>query len=83
MTNFSIGYNPYLVSCLFKKNGKLFNEKSKIGSKSNERLQILLGESGNWKGLPVEIASACDDDEVMIPVSYTHLHLTRATAYFL
>lgn len=66
MTNFSIEYNPYLVSCLFKKNGKLFNEKSKIGSKSNERLQILLGESGNWKGLPVEIASACDDDEVMI-----------------
>ena len=66
MTNFSIEYNPYLVNCLFKKNGKILNENSKIGAKSNERLQILLGESVNWNGLPVEIANACDDDEVTI-----------------
>lgn len=66
MTHFSIEYNPYLVNCLFKKNDKLLTANSKIGAKSNERLQILLGESVNWKGLPVEIASACDDDEVMI-----------------
>lgn len=66
MTNFSIEYNPYMVSCIFKKNDKILNENSKIGAKSNERLQVLLGESVNWKGLPVEIARACDDDEVTI-----------------
>lgn len=63
---FSIEYNPYMVSCLFKKNDKVLTANSKIGAKSNERLQILLGESVNWKGLPAEIASACDDDEVTI-----------------
>lgn len=66
MTNFSIEYNPYMVNCLFKKNDIVLNSNTKIGSKSNERLQILLGESVNWKGLPVEIANACDDDEVKI-----------------
>lgn len=66
MTHFSIEYNPYMVSCIFKKNDKVLNANSKIGAKSNERLQILLGESVNWRGLPVEIASACDDDEVTI-----------------
>jgi len=66
MTNFLIEYNPYLVNCLFKKNGKVLSINSKIGAKSNERLQILLGESVNWKGLPIEIANACDDDEVTI-----------------
>ncbi len=66
MTHFSIEYNPYMVSCLFKKNDKVLTANSKIGAKSNERLQILLGESVNWKGLPAEIASACDDDEVTI-----------------
>lgn len=66
MTHFSIEYNPYMVSCLFKKNGKALTANSKIGAKSNKRLQILLGESVNWKGLPAEIASACDDDEVTI-----------------
>lgn len=66
MTKFSIEYNPYLVKCVFKKNGKVLNEKSKIGAKSEERLQVLLGESVNWKGLLEEIAIACDDDEVEI-----------------
>ena len=66
MTKFSIEYNPYLVKCVFKKNNKVMNSNSKIGAKSGERLQILLGESINWNGLPVEIASACDDDEVEI-----------------
>lgn len=66
MTNFAIEYNPYLVNCIFKKNDKVLNNNSKIGAKSNERLQILLGESVNWKGLPIEIANACDDDEVKI-----------------
>ena len=66
MTHFSIEYNPYMVSCVFKKNDKVLTTNSKIGAKSNERLQILLGESVNWKGLPAEIASACDDDEVEI-----------------
>lgn len=66
MTHFSIEYNPYTVSCIFKKNNKVLSANGKIGAKSNERLQILLGTSTNWKGLPVEIASACDDDEVTI-----------------
>lgn len=66
MTHFSIEYNPYIVNCIFKKNGKKLNTNSKIGAKSNERLQILLGESVNWKGLPIEIANACDDDEVEV-----------------
>lgn len=66
MTKFSIEYNPYLVSCIFKKNGIILNNKSKFGAKSGERLQILLGESVNWKGLPEEIAIACDDEEVEI-----------------
>ena len=64
MTKFSVEYNPYLVQCIFKKNGKELKSNSKIGAKSGERLQILLGESINWKGLLKEIASACDDDEV-------------------
>lgn len=66
MTKFSIEYNPYLVTCIFKKNGRILNDNSKIGAKSNERLQALLGESVNWKGLPEEIARACDDDAVEI-----------------
>ena len=66
MTKFTIEYNPYLVKCIFKKNEKILNNNSKIGAKSEERLQILLGELVNWKGLPEEIAIACDDDEVEI-----------------
>ena len=66
MTNFYIEYNPYLVKCTFKKDGILLGEKSKLGAKSNERLQILLGESTNWKGLAEEIASSCDDNEIVI-----------------
>ena len=66
MTKFTIEFNPYLVQCVFKKNGKELNSNSKIGAKSNKRLQILLGESTNWKGLPEEIASACDDDEIEV-----------------
>lgn len=66
MTEFYIEYNPYLVECVFKKNGKELAESSKIASKSNQRLQVLLGESGNWQGLINEIAKSCDDDEVNI-----------------
>lgn len=54
MTHFSIEYNPYMVSCLFKKNDKVLTANSKIGAKSNERLQILLGESVNWKGFQLK-----------------------------
>lgn len=66
MTRFSIEYNPYLKKCIFKKDGILLNDRSKLGSKSNERLQILLGESTNWQGLVTEIANSCDDNEVQI-----------------
>lgn len=62
MTKFSIEYNPYLVECIFKRNGKLVNRSSKIGAKAKERLQVLLGTQGNWEGLLKEIANACDDD---------------------
>ena len=49
MTKFSIEYNPYLVECIFKENGRVLNEKnSKIGSKSDTRLQALLGKGPNW-----------------------------------
>lgn len=61
MTKFSIEYNPYLVECVFKKNGKNLGEKSKIGAQSKKRLQVLLGESGNWRGLVKEIDNACND----------------------
>ena len=64
MTKFQIEYNPYTVECNFIKNGKLLNSKSKIGAKSGVRLQVLLGEAVNWKGLAEEIVSACDDDEI-------------------
>lgn len=64
MTKFSIEYNPYLVKCKFTQNGKRLNRNSKIGAKSEKRLQVLLGESANWKGLIAEIANASDDDEV-------------------
>lgn len=66
MTKFSIDYNPYLERCIFKKNDKILSNTSRIGSKENKRFQTLLGESVNWKGLPEEIARACDDDEVEI-----------------
>ena len=58
MTKFTIEYNPYLVQCIFKKNNKVLSSNNKIGAKSGERLQILLGESVNWKGLLEEIAIA-------------------------
>lgn len=64
MTKFSIEYNPYLVECIFKKNGKPVNRSSKIGAKANERLQVLLGKQGNWEGLLEEISRACDDDHI-------------------
>ena len=72
MTKFTIEYNPYLTEnmCIFKKNGKVLNENSIIGSKSNVRLQMILGKSRseleNWEGLPEQIAISCDDDEVEV-----------------
>lgn len=67
MTKFSIEYNPYLVECIFKENGRVLNEKnSKIGSKSDTRLQALLGKGPNWNGLLEEIVAMCDDNEVEI-----------------
>ena len=66
MTEFYIGYNPYLVECVFKKNGNELRE-GKIGSKrKNHRLQALLGELSNWKGLIEEIDNSCDDDKVRV-----------------
>lgn len=61
MVKFLIEYNPYIVNCKFKKNDKLLKANSKIGAKSSERLQVLLGESTNWKGLVEEIIQVCND----------------------
>ena len=66
MTNFSIEYNPYMKTCIFKKNDNVLNNNSKFNRWTKDRLQIFLGEATNWKGLPVEIANACDDDKVKI-----------------
>ena len=67
MTNFSIEYNPYLVECIFKENGRVLNGKnSKIGSKCDTRLQALLGKGPNWNGLLEEIVATCDDNEIEI-----------------
>lgn len=64
MTKFYIEYNPYLSRCIFKKNHKIVSKKSRLGCKTNERLQVLLGESTNWKGLLQEIAKTCDDEKI-------------------
>ncbi|WP_026836126.1 dynamin family protein [Eubacterium xylanophilum] len=62
MTNFSIEFNPYLNRSIFKKGEEVLAPKSKIGSKSNERMQILLSEADNWNGLVEEILEECNDD---------------------
>lgn len=66
MTEFIIDYNPYLVTCTFSKNGHNLGSKTKIGSKSNQRLQTLLSPTTNWEGLPEEIAKVCNDTDVNI-----------------
>ena len=66
MTDFIIDYNPYLVTCTFYKNGRKIGDKTKIGSKANQRLQILLSPSTNWEGLLVEIAKVCNDTNIRL-----------------
>lgn len=66
MTDFTIEYNPYLVKCVFKKNGKELTNNTKFGSKCNVRLQHLLGESDNWIGLAEEIAKNCNDKKIRL-----------------
>lgn len=66
MTDFIIDYNPYLVACTFSKNGRKLGQKTKLGSKSNQRLQVLLSPSTNWEGLLEEIAKVCNDSDVNI-----------------
>jgi len=66
MTDFIIDYNPYLVTCTFYKNGRKIGDKTKIGSKANQRLQILLSPSTNWEGLLSEIAKVCNDTQIRI-----------------
>lgn len=69
VTQFTIAYNPYTGECVFKKNGKELGSKSKLGSKSSERLQMLLGKSTNWNGLVEEIVRACNDKAIQIDFS--------------
>lgn len=68
MTEFYIEYNPYTVSCIFKKNGVELGDKSKFHSKKNERLQMFLSPNKNaeWLGLPAEIVHACNDKEITL-----------------
>ena len=55
-----------MVECNFKKNEKILNTNSKIGAKTNERLQVLLSPSTNWNGLAEEIVRACNDTEIEV-----------------
>lgn len=65
MTKFMIEYNPYIQKIIFKKNERVLNNNSNIGSRSKNRLQELLGNQiENWKGLFEEIERECDDDEI-------------------
>lgn len=68
MTEFYIEYNPYTVSCIFKKNGVELGDKSKFHSKKNERLQMFLSPNKNaeWLGLPEEIVHACNDKYITL-----------------
>lgn len=66
MTEFLIDYNPYLVTCTFMKNGRVLGDKTKIGSKGKQRLQVLLSSSANWDGLLEEIAKVCNDVNIHI-----------------
>ena len=68
MTEFYIEYNPYTVSCIFKKNGVELGDKSKFHSKKNERLQMFLSPNKNaeWLGLPEEIVHACNDKDITL-----------------
>lgn len=66
MTEFSIKYNPYLVTCEFKKNGKELGQASKFVSKKETRFQVLLSPLPNWDGLAEEIVKVCNDDEISI-----------------
>ena len=43
VTNFSIEYNPYLVNCIFKKNGKVLNEKVKLVQKQIKDFRFYSG----------------------------------------
>lgn len=64
MTKFSIEYNPYTVQTVFKKNDKELSARSKMGAKTDVRLQVLLSPMGNWKGLAEEIVTACNDNDI-------------------
>lgn len=66
MIKFSIEYNPYLVKCIFKKNGKVLDSgnNSRFGAQSDKRLQVIFGKSTNWQGLAEEIARTCNEPEI-------------------
>lgn len=66
MIKFEIEYNPYLAMCVFRKNGKILSENSKLMSKKNERLQSFLEPLVNWKGLVEEIADNYHAKEIEI-----------------
>ena len=65
MTKFTIEYNPYIQKITFRKNDTILNSKNRIGAKSKNRLQELLGDQlANWEGLFNEIENECNDDEI-------------------
>ena len=65
MTKFTIEYNPYIQKITFRKNDTILNSKNRIGAKSKNRLQELLGNQlANWEGLFNEIENECNDDEI-------------------
>ena len=66
MTEFIIDYNPYLVKCVFIKDGEILGDDTRLGARSNQRLQILQSPSAGWKGLLSEIAEECADTRINI-----------------
>lgn len=58
-----------MTECHFEKNGKKIYSNSRIGGRTEERLQALLGKSNinnNWDGLLEEIYKECNDEEIII-----------------
>ncbi len=66
MTDLIIDYNPYLVKCTFIKDGEILGDDTRLGTRSNQRLQILQSPSAGWNGLLSEIAAECADTRINI-----------------
>ena len=74
MTKFTIEYNPYIQKITFRKNDTILNSKNRIGAKSKNRLQELLGDQlANWEGLFNEIENECNVHPYVNSTGISHL----------